>query len=154
MGCRELAEEPEGDGRSGADVEGVDAVVHRDADHEVGGGYDVGGKAVSLGTEEDTALLIGRKPEVGHRNAVVAKGHAYALEAMGLQRGKDIGIVAPGNLENGTHRDADTASVEGVARLRREDHTVEAESCSRAENHAYIGGITNVINHTHPPPLL
>ena len=44
---------PEGDGGGGGNVEGIDMVVHGDADNIVGGGNGGMGESVTLGAHDD-----------------------------------------------------------------------------------------------------
>ena len=47
-------------------------------------------------------------------------------------------------MENGSHADADRAPVKRIGAVRGQQHAVHAESGSRAENRADVGGIHNI----------
>ena len=141
-----LREFPEGNGRGGGDVERVDAVGHGDAHDVVGRGDGFGGQAVALGAEDNGEAGLGAEAGMADGDAALGEGHGGGAEAEGaeaVEAGVDPG---PGNEEDGTHRHAHGAAVEGVAGGGREEDRVDAEGGGGTEDGADVGGVDHAVD--------
>ena len=137
----------------GGDVEGVDARRHRDDRAPVGRRLPAPREAVALGAEHQ------REPvDAGHglldRHGVGGQGQRDRREARAdRSAGPSYQSSQPGprHREHRPHADLDRAAVERVGAPRREQHRVEPQRRTGAEDGADVGVVDHVLEHQHRP---
>ena len=136
------------DGAGDGDVEGVDAVAHRYADHVVGGVDERLREAVAFVAEDDCQMILRLKFRRIRGEGAVAQGHGGGLETEAVKLDYGVGAVqdGPWNLEHRAHGGADGAAVQRVAGVGGEQDGVDAERRGGAEDGADVGGIDHAVN--------
>ena len=141
---------PEGDGSCCGDIEGVNPALHWDDGLIVACFDGALLEAVAFSAEDDDKAFFSQEGWVVDGNGLGREGEGNGFEAFGAKLEQSLigprGDVSPRNLEDGSHADTDTATVERVAASGGKKYSSHAQGGCSAEDGTGVGTVDHAVD--------